>query len=163
MLIHLRKNFTRQFLLCLTGSLPCRATKYRSICAAPAARPETSRTAAGGRNEKRIYHLVSPMEIAREWVGRHRRGMVSDYDQAAFLIGACFDNSGINVVSTLNNSNFTPHPALGPLLEWLSRRGGTTEIRNAAIRARSILHGWTAQNQEQARQLEFFLDEETAS
>ena len=100
----------------------------------------------------------------RSGVGRQASaGHVSDYDQAAFLVGACFDNSGINVVSTLSNTNFTPHPALSPLLDWFSRRGGTTQIRKAAIRARSILHGWAAKNQEQARQLEFFLEEEAAS
>jgi hypothetical protein len=27
--------------------------------------------------------------------------MTSDYDQAAFLIGACFENSGINATDTL--------------------------------------------------------------
>ena len=86
--------------------------------------------------------------------------MVSDYDQAAFLIGACFDNSGINVVTTLNNTNFAPHPALDALLDWFSRRGGNTAIRNAAIRARSILRGWNAKHQENARQLEFFLEED---
>ena len=90
-------------------------------------------------------------------------GMVSDYDQAAFLIGACFDNSGINVVNTLNNSNFTPHPALSALLDWLSRRGGNTLIRNAAVRARGILSGWSARNREKAPQLEFFLEEDASS
>ena len=155
--------FTRQFLRMFDGLTSLPRDQVQKYLRGTGSSPGDFEDRGWCRNEKKIYHLVSPLEIARGWVGRHRRGMVSDYDQAAFLIGACFDNSGINVVSTLNNSNFTPHPALSPLLEWLSRRGGTTEIRNAAIRAQSILHGWTAQNQEQARQLEFFLDEETAS
>ena len=34
-----------------------------------------------------------------------------------FLIGACFEGSGINASDTLNNPNFRPHPALGALLD----------------------------------------------
>ena len=155
--------FTRQFLRMFEGLSSLPRDQVQKYLRGTGSSPGDFEDRGWCRNEKRIYHLVSPLEIARGWVGRHRRGMVSDYDQAAFLIGACFDNSGINVTSTLSNSNFAPHPALSPLLEWFSRQGGTTEIRSAAIRARSILQGWNAKNQEQARQLEFFLDEEAAS
>ena len=155
--------FTRQFLRMFDGLTSLPRDQVQKYLRGTGSSPGDFEDRGWCRNEKRIYHLVSPLEIARGWVGKHRRGMVSDYDQAAFLIGACFDNSGINVASTLSNSNFTPHPALSPLLDWFSRRGGTTEIRNAAIRGRSILQGWNAKNQEQARQLEFFLDEEAAS
>ena len=155
--------FTRQFLRMFDGLTSLPRDQMQKYLRGTGSSPGDFEDRGWCRIEKKIYYLVSPLEIARGWVGRHRRGMVSDYDQAAFLIGACFDNSGINVTSTLSNSNFTPHPALSPLLDWFSRRGGTTEIRNAAIRARSILQGWNAKNQEQARQLEFFLDEEAAS
>ena len=155
--------FTRQFLRMFDGLTSLPRDQVQKYLRGTGSSPGDFEDRGWCRNEERIYHLVSPLEIARGWVGRHRRGMVSDYDQTAFLIGACFDNSGINVTSTLSNSNFTPHPALSPLLDWFSRRGGTTEIRNAAIRGRSILQGWNARNQEQARQLELFLDEEAAS
>ena len=69
--------------------------------------------------KKKAYLLVSPFELAQTWHGRHRQGMLQDYDQASFLIGACFDDSGINASDTLNNDRFQPHPALGALLEWL--------------------------------------------
>src|SRR5690606_30306625 len=72
------------------------------------------------RKEKKVYYAVPPLEIARSWLGKARKGMRSDYDQAIFLIGACFENSGINATETLNNDDFRPHPALGALLEWFS-------------------------------------------
>ena len=155
--------FTRQFLRMFDGLTSVPRDQVQKYLRGTGSSPGDFEDRGWCRSQKKTYHLVPPLEIAQGWVGRHRRGMVSDYDQAAFLIGACFDNSGINVVSTLSNTNFTPHPALGPLLEWISRRGGTPEIRNAAIRARSILQGWNAKNQEQVRQLEFFMDEEPAS
>lgn len=111
------------------------------------------------RGEKKVFYLVPPIEIARAWQGRHRRNMVSDYDQAMFLIGACFDGSGINTSDTLTNDNFKPHPALGALLEWHARRGATQEVRNAASRAVAIYQAWERANQEQLkRQLSFFED-----
>jgi adenine-specific DNA methylase len=111
------------------------------------------------RGEKKVFYLVPPIEIARAWQGRHRRNMVSDYDQAMFLIGACFDGSGINASDTLKNDNFKPHPALGALLEWHGRRGPTQEVRNAASRAVAIYQAWERAHQEQLkRQLSFFED-----
>jgi hypothetical protein len=65
-------------------------------------------------------------------------------DQALVLIGACFDNSGINVLDTLKNDNFKPHVALKPLLEWLSQRASNSATRNAASRAVSISLRWAA-------------------
>ncbi len=54
-----------------------------------------------------------------------------DYDQAMYLIGACYDGRGINASDTLNNENFRPHPALKSLLEWHAKRGASQDIRNA--------------------------------
>jgi len=58
--------------------------------------------------------------------------MASDYEKAAFLTGACFENSDIKATDTLVNENFIPPPAPGALLEWLSDRSATAEIRSAA-------------------------------
>jgi putative DNA methylase len=111
------------------------------------------------RDEKKVFYLVPPIEIAHAWQGRHRRNMVSDYDQAMFFIGACFDGSGINASDTLKNDNFKPHPALGALLEWHARRGATQEVRNAASRAVAIYQAWERGHQEQLKkQLSFFED-----
>ncbi|MFZ5787401.1 MAG: DUF1156 domain-containing protein [Acidobacteriota bacterium] len=108
---------------------------------------------------KKVYHLTPPIDIARDWQGRHRRKLTSDYDQAVFLIGACFENSGIKASDTLVNENFKPHPALGALLDWFSTRGAATEIRNAASRAGMILRTWKSKNQQQAQQMSLFFDD----
>ena len=111
--------------------------------------------------KSKTFEMISPLEIARTWHAKQRYGMVQDYDQAAFLIGACFENSGINATETLTN-NFKPHPALGPLLDWFGSRGATTEIQTAAIRARTILERWNSSTQQSDRQLSLF-EEETPS
>ena len=155
--------FTRQFLRLFNGVTSVPRDQVQKYLRGTGSSPGDFEDRGWCRNERKIYHLVPPLEIARRWVGKHRREMVSDYDQAAFLIGACTDNSGINVSSTLSNSNFTPHPALGALLVWFSRRGATTEIRNAAIRAHSILRNWNAKNQEKIQQLDLFFGEGASS
>ena len=106
--------------------------------------------------KSKTFEIVSPLEIAHVWHTKQRYGMVHDYDQTAFLIGACFENSGINATETLANSHFKPHPALGPLLEWFGNRGATTEIRTAAVRARTILARWNSKAQQRVRQLSLF-------
>ena len=53
------------------------------------------------------------------------------YDQAMVLIGACFENSGINAADTMKNENFTPRPSLKALLDWFARRGNAAPVRTA--------------------------------
>ena len=89
--------------------------------------------------------------------------MTSDYDQAAFLIGACFENSGINATDTLANENFKPHPALASLLDWFTTRGATPEMRNAASRAQTILRSWRTKHEKQAKQMSLFFEDEGAA
>jgi hypothetical protein len=85
--------------------------------------------------------------------------MIRDYDQAMFLIGACFDGSGINASETLKNENFQPHPALGALLEWHAEHAATPQVRNAAIRARTIFQVWEHSNKDKVEQLSLFYSE----
>ena len=56
--------------------------------------------------------------------------MNHDYDQAAFLIGACYENSGINATEALEKGHFRPHPALEALLDWFGSRGETRRDTN---------------------------------
>ena len=155
--------FTRQFLRVFDGSASVPRDQIQKFLRGTGSAPADFEERGWCRREKKVYHLVPPLEIARGWIGKHRRGMASDYDQAAFLIGACFDNSGINVTATLGNSNFAPHPALEPLLDWFARRGATTEMRNAASRAGSILRHWNATHPKQDPQLMLFDEEEGAT
>lgn len=106
--------------------------------------------------KKKVFYLVSPLDIAREWVGKHRRGLSSDYDQAMYLIGACFESSGINATDTLNNSNFRPQPALSAILTWFKTHGADSPTRNAAITASQLYKAWEAKNQPKAKELTLF-------
>lgn len=111
----------------------------------------------------KIFYLRSPVEIAQEWQGKYRRGMTSDYDQAAFLVGACHEDSGINASDTLNNPNFKPHPALPDLLTWLKTHGASKEIRHASITALQLYRIWESKHQTpQHKQLNIFFKEEDA-
>ena len=94
--------------------------------------------------EKKSFHLVSPLEFAQAWRGKPRKGMSGDLDQALFLIGACYPDSGIRVDETLNNPNFIPHPAVADLLEWLGTRGGLVEMRRASHLATKLFSRWLA-------------------
>nr|WP_294509797.1 DUF1156 domain-containing protein [uncultured Rhodopila sp.] len=107
--------------------------------------------------QKKIFHLVSPLDFARDWQGRHKRRLITDLDQALVLIGACYEGSGINASDTLKNENFKPHAALKSLLDWLSKRGASQPMRNASSRALSIYNNWADHNREAVKQLDFFL------
>jgi putative DNA methylase len=100
--------------------------------------------------EKKVYHLCDPLEFAKGWRGKHRKGMSRDLDQTLFLIGACFLNSGMRVDETLNNPNFDPHPAVSDLLDWMLNRGGSKEIQSAAKVAKQLYAKWLSENKTRA-------------
>ncbi|MBR8218244.1 DUF1156 domain-containing protein [Burkholderia vietnamiensis] len=110
--------------------------------------------------KNKVFTRSDPLDFAREWSGKHRRRLTSDLDQALVLIGACFDNSGINASDTLKNENFKPHVALKPLLEWLHRNGPDQVTRNAASRAVSIYNAWQASQAPHPTQGSLFDDDE---
>ena len=154
--------FTRQFLRLFDGRTAVPRDQMQKLLRGSGSAPDDFEERGWCRRRTRVYDLVPPPELARGWVGRHRRGMVSDYDQAAFLIGACHDASGINVAATLGNGNFSPHPALEALLDWFGRRGATPETRSAAARAGHLLRDWRTRNQRRDPQLKLF-EQEAAS
>ena len=83
--------------------------------------------------------------------------MSRDFDQAYFLIGASYENSGIRISDTLKSDSFTAHPAIGDLLDWFSRHGYDQELKDAAARARQIYKKYEAENPEEvAVQLDMF-------
>ena len=101
---------TRQFLRIFDGKSSSRVTRCRNFCGAPAWRPRNSSNAAGALKKQKVFHAVSPLDLPNHGYGRHRRNMTSDYDQAMFLIGACFEGSGINAAerSRTKTSAHTP-------------------------------------------------------
>jgi hypothetical protein len=155
--------FTRQFLRLFDGAGELPRDQMQKFLRGTGLAPSDFETRGWCREENKA-HVITPLpELARAWQGKHRRGMTSDYDQAAFLIGACFDNSGINATDTLSNDNFKPHPALGSLLEWFTTRGVTSEVRNAASRSLTILRSWRAKHEKQVQQMNLFFDDQGAS
>ena len=111
--------------------------------------------------KNKMFETVSPQEIARAWDAKRLYGMVRDYDQAAFMIGACFENSGVNATEALASVYFRQHPALGAVLDWFANRGITVEIRTAATTARAILDNWNSRPQRRNQQLSLFEEGES--
>ena len=102
----------------------------------------------------RVFYLTPPLEQSKRWKGTARKGLERDIDQAMFLIGACYEKSGINVNDTLNNQNFIPHPALGDVLDWFCRHGGDDTMKGAAQTARSIFKKWVSNNEPKIKQVQ---------
>lgn len=149
---------TRQFLRIFDGAASQPRDQMQKFLRGSGMAPEEFEQRGWSKEEQKVFHVVSPLDLAQSWVGRHRRNMTSDYDQAMFLIGACYDGSGINAAETLKNENFRPHPALKALLEWHSQRGAKQNVRNAASRALSIYQNWESTHQDLVKQLSFFED-----
>ena len=111
--------------------------------------------------KKKMFTMVSPDEIAEQWKGKPRSNMNRDYEQMMFLIGACFEQSGINVRETLNNPRFKPHPATMALLKWMGNHGASDQVRNAAQRAERLYLNWQSEKSEKVnKQMELFDFEE---
>ena len=154
--------FTRQFLRLFDGVNALPRDQIQKFLRGTGIAPSDFESRGWCNEEKKVYLQTPPVNIARTWQGKHRRGMTSDYDQAAFLIGACVENSGINATETLGNENFKPHPALGAVLEWFTTHGATSETRNAASRAQTILRSWRARHLKEAQQASLFFDDQEA-
>ncbi|MDO8937745.1 MAG: DUF1156 domain-containing protein [Methylicorpusculum sp.] len=95
--------------------------------------------------KKKIFHWLSPLVFAQA-NSQKVKSLSRDMDQAMLLIGACYPDSAIQVKKLLDE-DFKPHPALGDLLGWLVTKGGSLELRNAAITARQLYNNWAAQHQ----------------
>jgi hypothetical protein len=95
--------------------------------------------------KKKIFHWLSPLAFTHA-NSQKAKSLSRDMDQAMLLIGACYPDSGIQVKKLLDE-DFKPHPALGDLLGWLVNKGGSLELRNAAITARQLYNNWAAQHQ----------------
>jgi adenine-specific DNA methylase len=150
---------TRQFLRVFDGKAEIARDQMQKFLRGTGMAPDEFVARDWCREEHKIFHMTSPLPLAQAWIGRHRTKLTYDYDQAMYLIGACFEGSGINASDTLKNENFNPHPALKSLLDWHTRRGATQQVRTAAQRALTIYNTWAATHRERARQLELFGEE----
>jgi putative DNA methylase len=150
---------SRQFLRIFDGKTELARDQIQKLLRGSGIAPDEFETRGWCSEDKKVFHLVDPLAFARDWQGKHRRRLTADLDQALVMIGACYDGSGINASDTLKNENFKPHAALKSLLDWLSKRGPSQPMRNAASRALSIYNGWAESNREAVKQLSLFQEE----
>lgn len=151
---------TRQFLRTFGGATELKRDQLQKFLRGTITTPDDFVQRGWCYEVKKVFIRTNPLDFARDWSGKHRRGLTSDLDQALVLIGACFDGSGINASDTLKNDNFKPHVALKPLLEWLYRNGPDQGTRNAASRAVTIYNAWVASQGAQPMQGTLFADDE---
>ncbi|WP_375276228.1 DUF1156 domain-containing protein [Methylorubrum thiocyanatum] len=148
---------TRQFLRIFRGRTSVDRDQIQKYLKGTGIGPDEFESRGWSTSRSKQFHVVDALEFATKWKGRQRRNLTSDYDQAWFMIGACHEGSGINAAEQLRNDNFKPHPALKPLLDWLSRNGADMSTRRAANRALTIYNGWAdAHRDVVSRQLELF-------
>ena len=142
----LAEPYTRQFLRLFADRTSLPRDQMQKFLRSTGVSPNEFLERGWCSESQKVFHITPPVELAQQWKGQPRNGMARDFDQAMFLVGACYENSGIRVQDTLNNPNFTPHPATGDLLDWLSRHGGGEDIKNAARLARQLYNSWQANN-----------------
>ena len=150
---------TRQFLRIFDGRTELARDQMQKLLRGSGITPDEFTHRGWAYEEKKVFYLSEPLAVAQDWHGKHRRRLKADLDQALMLIGACFDGSGISASDTLKNGNFKPHAALKGLLEWLSKRGQTQPIRNAASRALTIYNAWANSHKDEVRQMSLFLED----
>ena len=150
---------SRQFLRIFDGKSELARDQMQKLLRGSGIAPDEFSNRGWVSEQMKVFHLVNPLDFARDWQGRHRRRLTADLDQALVLVGACYDGSGINASDTLNNGNFRPHPALKALLEWLSTQGSNRARLNAASRALSIYNNWAENNRDVVNQLSLFVDD----
>ena len=138
--------YTRQFLRLFADTTSLARDQMQKFLRGTGVSPAEFQQREWCLEKSKVFYLVPPLEQARKWKGVPRKGLGRDLDQAMFLIGACYPDSGINVNETLNNPNFVPHPATGQLLDWFTRHGGDAPLRDAARLAKQLYGKWEASN-----------------
>lgn len=139
--------YTRQFLRLFADSTSLPRDQIQKYLRGTGVSPNEFQERGWCSEEKKVFHFTSPLALAQKWKGVSRQGMGRDFDQAMFLIGACYENSGIRVQDTLNNDKFIPHPATGDIIDWFTRHGGDSQMKSAARLAKQLYTKWVAANE----------------
>jgi putative DNA methylase len=137
---------TRQFLRIFKGAAEVKRDQIQKYLRGTGIGPSDFISRGWTAEKKKIFHWLSPLEFAKERAEK-LKSLTRDMDQAMILVGACYENSGIEVKKLLN-SEFKPHPALGDLLQWLCGHGADKEMRQNAMTARQLYSTWSANNQQ---------------
>lgn len=142
----LAEPYTRQFLRLFADKTTLDRDQMQKYLRGTGVSPSEFLERGWCSEEKKVFTVADPQEWANQWKGKHRKGMSRDFDQTYFLIGACYDESGIKLSDTLNSGSFVPHPAISDLLDWFAKHGSDTNMKSAAKRAKQIYSSWLAKN-----------------
>ena len=142
----LAEPYTRQFLRLFADKSTLERDQMQKYLRGTGVSPSQFLERGWCSEEKKVFTVANPLEWANQWKGKHRKGMSRDFDQTYFLIGACYDDSGIKLSDTLNSGSFVPHPAISDLLDWFAKHGSDTNMKSAAKRAKQIYSSWLAKN-----------------
>lgn len=148
----LAEPYTRQFLRLFADRTSLPRDQMQKFLRGTGVSPNEFLERGWCSETQKVFHVTSPVTLAQQWKGQPRHGLSRDFDQAMFLVGSCYENSGIRVQDTLNSPNFTPHPATNDVLDWLSRHGGDADLKNAARLARQLYNTWQANNKSKVEQ-----------
>ena len=138
--------YTRQFLRLFAGGASLPRDQMQKFLRGTGVSPGEFLERGWCSESQKVFHVTSPLELAKAWKGVLRNGMARDFDQSMFLVGACFENSGIRVHDTLNSPQFKPHPATADILGWLTKHGGNAEIKTGARLAKQLYDKWLGAN-----------------
>jgi putative DNA methylase len=74
--------------------------------------------------------------------GRNRKVIKNDLDQAHFLIGVTYPNSGLKIDAELNNPNFRIKKSVDEILRWYAEVDHDAANRLAARTAAQLVEHW---------------------
>ena len=143
----LAEPYTRQFLRLFADRMDLKRDQMQKFLRGTGVSPQEFIDRGWCQERQKVFYVTSPLELARGWKGVARNSMARDFDQATFMVGACFEDSGIKMTETLDNPQFMPHPATRDILDWLTRHGGNDKIKAAARTARQLYNSWLAKNE----------------
>ncbi len=107
----------------------------------------------------RIVHVVPIRERFAYFTepGRNRKVIKTDLDQAHFLIGAAYPDSGLKIDVELNNPNFRIKKSVDDILKWYSSIDENADTRMAARTAEQLVASWrTRKDRPQVAQATIF-------
>ncbi len=89
--------------------------------------------------------------------GRNRKIIRTDLDQAHFLIGVAYPNSGFKIETELSNPNFRIKKSVDDILKWIGEMDQSATNRVAAITAVKLVEQWrTRRGKPEFKQLSLF-------
>lgn len=103
------------------------------------------------RVEGKVVHVVPISDRFAYFTGpgRNRKVIKTDLDQAHFLIGVAFQNSGVKIENELNNPNFRIKKSVDDILKWYLKVGDSMEIRKSAQTALQLVEHWRTHKDKQ--------------